>query len=118
MSLEISPFVRRGPAGWWRKHFEEVFEDGVQRRVRRVVGKAQAAELISVVKTHVGLFRFSDPRCVRRIETDRDDLARFPDVAAEPAGTHLLVDDQTIGWVFARHIMVVGVDEGLVWGGV
>ncbi len=51
----------------------------------------------------------------RRVETDCDDLARFFNGAAEEAGAHLFGDDEAVGAVVARHVVVVGVDEWLVW---
>jgi len=52
-----------------------------------------------------------------QVARDRNDFVRFFDIAAEKAGTHLFVDNQAAGWVVARHVAVVGGDEGMVWGG-
>ncbi len=48
------------------------------------------------------------------VETDCDGLAQLLDVAAKKARAHLVVDDQVIFWIIARHVVVIGGDKRLV----
>lgn len=57
---------------------------------------------------------------VRRIEAERDDPDWLFNVnaIAEKAGTHLFADEQAVGRVVARQVVIVGGDERVGWGGV